>query len=1020
MIHSHRLLLWIVFSAVCLSSPGLDRNQALAQNAADDESRARALVDQFYTSYSRKDLDGLMKLWSSRSPGIDAAKKTTQTAFDSVDAIDLKQLTVVKLAIEGEIATARIDAEMLATDKKTGKPASGFGKIHRVLHLIKEESVWRVLRESSAEEELAESLVEAKTKDQRERLLDNNKDLIDVALRQSIYDLSLRQRTQSNFAAAIDIALLAQGIAERIGDKLGIVITTRAIGISHAELTQYPEALEDFHKALSVAEDLGSKIQIAATLGNLGILYRRLSNYDLAMQYYRKSLAIVESLGDLRLIASNLNNVGNVYYFQGNYAQALEYLQKALAIKEPLGDKADIAVSLGNIGNIYQGMENYPKAVEYYKRTIALCEEVGDQLQLANNLNNIAGVYTMQKDYAGALANYEKCLGLFEAMGYKLGLSDSLVNIALVCNQTGNHQRALQNAERAVSIAREAGLRERLWMALQQQGNAFLALKKLEEARRAFDEAIAAIETLRSDVAGGEQEQQGFFRDKVAPYDAMVGLLIDQNKLEEGLSYAERKKARTLLDVLRSGRIEVTGALTAAEREQERALTGKLVSLNSQIAREDARPKPDQTRLASLKYDLQKARLDREAFDDGLYAAHPALKVKRGNAEPLKREDAARLLPDGRSALLEYVVTEDKTFLFVLSREQSHSARAPRGETVPTLSVYTIGIKSKELAQRTEAFRQQLARRDFRFGSSSRELWTLLLQPAQTQLANKSSLVIVPDDALWQLPFQALQSAPNRFLLEESAVCYAPSLTVLREMIKLEHGRASETSRRSSLLAIGNPTLGKQTVDRIRAANRGEALEPLPEAEKEVRALAQMYGKDSTEVFVGPDAREGRLKAEAHKFGVLHLATHGVIDDSNPMYSHLVLSQTEGDPNEDGLLEAWEMMNLELNADLVVLSACETARGRVTEGEGVIGMSWALFVAGCPTTVVSQWKVDSGSTTELMLEFHRNLRAASQSGSRGPKAARSLREAALKLLHSSEYRHPFYWAGFVVVGAGFD
>jgi len=234
--------------------------------------------------------------------------------------------------------------------------------------------------------------------------------------------------------------------------------------------------------------------------------------------------------------------------------------------------------------------------------------------------------------------------------------------------------------------------------------------------------------------------------------------------------------------------------LTPAELEQERVIKGKLVSLNSQIAREDARPKPDQTLLANLKSDLQKARLDREAFEDSLYVAHPELKIKRGNAEPLKREDAARLLPDDRSALLEYLVTDEKTFLFVLSHEKSRSTPASTDEKVPTLSVYTININQKDLAQRTEAFRQQLARRDFRFSSSSQELWNLLLQPAHAQLANKSLLIVVPDGALWQLPFQALQPAPNRFLLEDPAVCYAPSLTVLREMIKLEHARAPETS----------------------------------------------------------------------------------------------------------------------------------------------------------------------------------------------------------------------------------
>ena len=162
---------------------------------------------------------------------------------------------------------------------------------------------------------------------------------------------------------------------------------------------------------------------------------------------------------------------------------------------------------------------------------------------------------------------------------------------------------------------------------------------------------------------------------------------------------------------------------------------------------------------------------------------------------------------------------------------------------------------------------------------------------------------------------------------------------------------------------------------------------------------------------------EDRIKTEAGQYGILHLATHGVLNNASPMYSHLVLSQTDGSASEDGLLETWEIMNLDLKARLVVLSACETARGRVTAGEGVIGLAWALFVAGCQTAVVSQWKVDSASTTDLMLEFHKQLRNATR-GEGQMNVAKSLREAALRLLRKTEYRHPFYWAGFIVVGAG--
>jgi CHAT domain-containing protein len=137
------------------------------------------------------------------------------------------------------------------------------------------------------------------------------------------------------------------------------------------------------------------------------------------------------------------------------------------------------------------------------------------------------------------------------------------------------------------------------------------------------------------------------------------------------------------------------------------------------------------------------------------------------------------------------------------------------------------------------------------------------------------------------------------------------------------------------------------------------------------------------------------------------------------MYSQLLLAQSEADTNEDGLLEAWEIMKLNLNADLVVLSACDTARGRVGAGEGMIGLSWAFFVAGSPTSVLSQWKIDSASTTELMLEFHRRLKSQMASNADSFSAARALRDADLKLLRSDRYRHPFYWAGFVVAGNGY-
>ena len=142
------------------------------------------------------------------------------------------------------------------------------------------------------------------------------------------------------------------------------------------------------------------------------------------------------------------------------------------------------------------------------------------------------------------------------------------------------------------------------------------------------------------------------------------------------------------------------------------------------------------------------------------------------------------------------------------------------------------------------------------------------------------------------------------------------------------------------------------------------------------------------------------------------MATHGTFNDASPMYSYLVLSQLHEKSTEDGMLEAWEILNMELKFNLVILSACETARGRYGAGEGMIGLTWAFFVAGCPTTVVSQWKVESASTSQLMVAFHKNLKTS------GGNSAEALRKAELSLRNSAEFSHPFYWAPFVVVGAG--
>jgi CHAT domain-containing protein len=192
-------------------------------------------------------------------------------------------------------------------------------------------------------------------------------------------------------------------------------------------------------------------------------------------------------------------------------------------------------------------------------------------------------------------------------------------------------------------------------------------------------------------------------------------------------------------------------------------------------------------------------------------------------------------------------------------------------------------------------------------------------------------------------------------------------------------------------------------------------LGAIPEAEDEVRAIGRLFGPGTSTVYVGAEALESRTKAAAPDFAIIHFATHGVIDDANPMYSHLLLARREND-QEDGALEAREMMKMHLSADLVVLSACDTARGGVHAGEGLIGMAWALFAAGCPSVVASEWRVGSATTEVLMVSFYRKWLQARAAGHLFAKAE-ALRAARLVLLRDPRYHHPYYWSPFVLIGA---
>ena len=810
--------------------------------------------------------------------------------------------------------------------------------------------------------------------------------------------------------------LRALAIQERLSPgSLAVARTLNNLGGVAHELGDLAKEEKYYLRALAIQEKLApGSLSFAAILSNLGSVALLRGDLLRAEECYRRALDIKEklALGTLT-VAITLENLGVLFHDRGDLAKAEEYELRALAIREKLAPGSLLVASiLNNLGTVAENRGDLSKAEEYYSRALDIREKLAPGgLGTAMTMHNLGVIARDRGDMVKAEAYFGRALAIREKLASdSIYVASSLAGLGNVARDRGDLAKAEEYYRRGLAIW------QRLTPEKQDYADGLATLagimvrkQQLDAAAPLFEQAVNVLESQMGHLGSGEEIRSGFRAKHADSYRGYIDLLIQQKQPEQAFQMLERSRAQTLLEMLGNRGVHITKAMTAAEREQEEVLLSTLVSLNRQLGVEKAARKPDEGRITDLKSDLEKARLQYSDFRTNLYAAHPKLRAQRGELQPISLSDATNLLPDNRTAILEFLVAEEKTYLFVLTRSNTGNAASPE------LKVYTIGVKAKDLEQEAEQFRRQLSVRDLQFSTVAARLYNLLLQPAQAQLSGVNALLIVPDGLLWNLPFQAVQVRPGHYLLEDYAVAYAPSLTVLREMVRLRLNNkdAPAMAAHQTLLAMGNPALGTATTELAKLTYRDEKLAPLPEAAREVKTLESLYGRQQSQVFVGAEATEDRFKAHAGEFEILHLATHGILNDTSPMYSHLLLSP--GSAKEDGLLEAWEIMGLDLHADLAVLSACETARGRISAGEGVIGLSWAFFVAGTSTTVVSQWKVESTSTAELMLAFHR-ARKANEQGASPFGTARALQRAELKLLHDPRFSDPVYWAGFIVVG----
>lgn len=804
-------------------------------------------------------------------------------------------------------------------------------------------------------------------------------------------DIVILYRDQGDFENGKRYVRQSLELGRPLGDPLVIGLAHLVLGSIHMHGGDYPAAVSELETSRPYFVESKSDKYLTDVALNLGRIYALRGYYAQSFLQYQQAETLLHKLNQPQRLAQLYRNQASLYWGQGENDKMRELLRKSLKLAREIKDHELITNNLLDLGTAASLERDFKNAGEYLTEGLKLAEQSNNPAQLSTAQFGLGFLSTETGNYESAQDLYEKALGTALRIGDKAKIAALQWALASIHAKKKDYAKALSLSEKAAAAASELDIPDLQSYALTVKGEAHLQQRQFAHARKALLEAIDLIEAGRARVTGDTSAGATFLAERVRAYQLLVSLNLAEGKTTEALLASERAKGRSLLDVITRGRGAVRQTMSAAEQKQADYLSAEAVKLNSQLYSAEQNKTKNDAEIARLKGRLGDARLAFENFLNSVRAREQRLREQAGGASQTVTLEQIQTLIPNEGATLVYSVTPDALHLFVLTRD----ARIAGGAL--DIKTYTINISENQLSARTSSFRESLATRKLDVRSDARELYDLLIKPVAQELAGKSLVCVIPDGSLWELPFQTLMDDNGNFFLEKAAIYYAPSLSVLSRMRDDAKATPPTSSPSAQLIAFGNPS------------------ESLPDAVTEVKSSAEFYPANRTLTLIGAAANEQVFKREGGKYRLIHFATHGILDDQRPLYSRLILSRSG---EEDGFLEAWEIMNLDLSADMAILSACDTARGRVSSGEGLIGMSWAFFVSGVPATVVSQWEVYSPSTSRLMIEFHRQLTRSDAVSVGHLSKAEALRRAALSLMKVEKFNEPYFWGGFVIVGDG--
>jgi CHAT domain-containing protein/tetratricopeptide (TPR) repeat protein len=726
------------------------------------------------------------------------------------------------------------------------------------------------------------------------------------------------------------------------------------------------EALHTYDEALGLARQAGLAKEEADWRRGRGTALLRLGQYDQARSEYKTAAAVYERADLKRELLEALTDDGTLLQSVNDLIAAEASFADARELAKKIGNAHGVAGSVLALAGIEWKRQQYQKAASLSQEALAVARTAKDDGTMSAALVLLAFTLRDQHKFDEALARAQQALEQAHATGSRLSETEASYTVGEMQRAGGDAAAAITTLESVRQQAAEIGDTELQWRAAYSRGQALESANRTSEALQAYRDAVTIIEDVRNQLHE-ERFRAGYIQDRYVVYVALVDLLLKLGDIPEAFSTAERLRSRSYLDRLHP-------ALAGGEAEE---LRSRVQHLQRVLDLERAKPAHEQRGDAIHEYSdelLQAQRRYQALLDD---AAAREL-VERSTRSVEAREVQAALAKD--TALIEYIVGTDSVAVFVLTRAGIQGLSLP--------------ISARELRAKTELLRDLIARRsagaEWLPVAASLRATLLTIVEERGWLANISRLEIVPHAELHSVPFALLSRPAGRALVEDYVLSYLPSAGTLLQ-----------------------PRAGK-----ARAANMlvlAPAVTQLPFALEEARAVGQIFGVHA-KLLLGTDATESAFKAAAPGYQILHLATHGYINRVNPLFSAVQFQATVED---DGRLEVHEILQLKLHAQLVTLSACETALGtglasEAPPGDEVVGLAQAFLSAGSSSVLAALWNVNDRSGMEFMRTFYRALSKHD--------IASALANAQRAMLHGpAPYRHPYYWAPFMLLGkAGAD